>query len=83
MAEPARLESRAVSVLWALHEAGQDSILSRYFKPALATYESVGPAAREAAEVLFGSAARACANSYEGDAVRLLKGGIFQEGALL
>jgi hypothetical protein len=82
-ADSALLQRRAAVVMSALGAAGEGPSLNRYFEPALATYERIGPAADSAVQTVFLSASRACATPYEATAMRLLKEGIFVEGALL
>jgi hypothetical protein len=78
----APLEQRAGIFFGTLIKAGQADIITRYFLPALAMYEHVGPAADNAALTLFRSALWNCPPGIDGRIVQLFKDGMFQNADL-
>lgn len=80
--KPGYMESRAGIVFSALASTGKEASLNRYFESALNMYERIGPVAGSAAELVFRFASRSCSPALEAHAVRLMKSGVFQKGAL-
>lgn len=78
------LASRASTVFRAMHEAGKDSDVDRYFEPMLAAYQRLGSSANGAVEEAFRvlSGRKACAREFEQSAFTLLQAGTIQEMAL-
>jgi hypothetical protein len=78
-----RLGYRAGLVLRAMERAGQKTLITKYFEPALGMYERLGPGAGDAVNSLFRAVARTCTTQFEPSALRLIKNSMFEEGALL
>jgi hypothetical protein len=71
------LDGRAGVVFEAMKHTGKENLLNRYFEPALAMYERLGPPATEAVESLFRAVAQNCAPNIERNALRLVTSGMF------
>ena len=76
------IEQRAGMLFATMIKSGQGELITRYFLPALETYEHIGPSADDAVRKLFGFALRDCPVGVDGKIVQLFKNGIFQNAAL-
>lgn len=80
---PRGYELRLDAVIGGMKDAGGASFVSRFFVPALKTYEQIGPVAEKSADTLFRSAAvPSCLSGLDSAALETLKQGMFVKGPL-
>jgi hypothetical protein len=79
-----RLQLRADVLIQALDNAGMGDQFPSYANLAIGAYEHIGPAAKDAVTRIFQHliGKRMCSTRFEGEAIRLLRAGAFQEGPI-